>query len=1456
MTTKPPRIDGRTFSNLLEELQGIIPHYTPEWKGSDEKDPGVALLKIFSHMTESVIHRFNQVPHKNFVAFLDMLGIELIPAQPSRVPLTFTLAKGTDDEILIPARTQASCKTVENEELLFETEKKLLTTPSQLKRVISIDPKKDAIYLPPPGFLDTDSQKPGQLSYELISTALSGDKDFQLNHAADLKEKDILKINDGKNMEYVIVSSISSETIVNVKGKLLHSHLAEIPVQKMSKFNLFEGKNMQKHILFLGHSDFFNIKGTVTFTLNITIQKESLIDANPLKMLWEYWGELKGEEGEDWRKFETLDKTRGFSQDGEIELAKTIEGEIKEKEINDIKNRWIRCIVDEPLPPHVSRNLPKLYSINFKIKSSKENLLPDQAFNNDVPLDITKPFFPFGQEPKIFDNFFVASKEGFSKKGGKIILDMDIEPIGMQIGAPTAILFYYNYENEKILVFFRGTRGGLVELIINPDGTGEEWEKHGSLNKKTFIASGTTPSTVSDSFISVFARTENGHLVERFYDGEQWEWKDQGVPNGITINFDPAAVYGKILGFKTISAFVTGSDGCIYEFNHSPNNLAGKWINHGKPDNNISIILSPYAQSYVNPGYDIRFKVFVIGNNGQLYELDCKAGDDSKDEWTDYGSPTSSVKSVKLDSRPFAVIYSIYDPQKESNAHYAKVFVKGSDGNLWKYNTIERITTWINLKKPPDGTSIESDPHGHLIAPSCEENCYEGKHIFIRGSDNDLWELLTIAYENRWISHYSPRNAKLHFSPFLILDKSDQEHIFSASDKYSSIRRRIGLDDTKKIWNEYKDSTDTPTLSWEYWNKNGWIRLKVDKDETVNFLKGGKIMFDLPEDLEKTEIAGQKNYWIKARIIAGGYGKETLIFNTNDIKSDHKSSIENDNNVSKQIPKQELIIIKDSIKPPIIKKLTISYELLTSKYPKKCITYNNLEYLDQTDANRLKNKLFQPFIQLEEKYKTLYIGFKNAFKGDPIRIFFAAVELKYEKKPKLKWKYSKKNDWEELDCRDATEGLIIADVLELIGPSDFSAFPRFGNSLFWIKGSFIEGDYDEYPLLEGIYPNTTWALQAETIKDETFGSSDGESNQIFSFLKFPVLEGEIVRVHEHLSEEEKEDIRRSIGHDAVLEEKDETGNVSETWIEWSKVPDFFDSGTGDRHYTLDSATGHIQFGDGTYGMIPPSGDNNIKAFWYQTGGGKQGNVQAREIKTLTTAVAGVDRVINHVAADGGADTTTLDQMLEIGPAVISHRNRAVTAEDFEWLALQASRTLARVKCLPNTSNRKTPNYKREREPGWVTVIIIPDSPDDKPLPSLELKRKVKKYLESRCTNILSSAHHVHVASPSYVEISVSVDVFVTSIDVASEVEREIDQKLKAFFHPLTGGSEEEGWDFGRDVSASDIYAFLEDIKGVDHVENLTFIRDDGSYPDVVKIKPEFLAANGNHLITIQLWKGG
>jgi hypothetical protein len=86
-------------------------------------DAGSALIRIFGRFVELVIDRLNQVPEKNFLAFLNLIGADILPPQSARVPLTFALAEGSPVDALVPAGTQVAAPAAEGEEedVIFES---------------------------------------------------------------------------------------------------------------------------------------------------------------------------------------------------------------------------------------------------------------------------------------------------------------------------------------------------------------------------------------------------------------------------------------------------------------------------------------------------------------------------------------------------------------------------------------------------------------------------------------------------------------------------------------------------------------------------------------------------------------------------------------------------------------------------------------------------------------------------------------------------------------------------------------------------------------------------------------------------------------------------------------------------------------------------------------------------------------------------------------------------------------------------------------------------------------------------------------------------------------------------------------------------------------------------------------------------------------------------------------
>jgi predicted phage baseplate assembly protein len=394
------------------------------------------------------------------------------------------------------------------------------------------------------------------------------------------------------------------------------------------------------------------------------------------------------------------------------------------------------------------------------------------------------------------------------------------------------------------------------------------------------------------------------------------------------------------------------------------------------------------------------------------------------------------------------------------------------------------------------------------------------------------------------------------------------------------------------------------------------------------------------------------------------------------------------------------------------------------------------------------------------------------------------------------------------------------------------------------------------PKIKGIFINTTWAVQAETLKEELLGSSDGTADQSFTLSKTPIItEGIWVNELGTITEEERSNIIEKAEFE-VRETKEEEGKVTELWVKWKPVENFLASSKDDRHYEIDRVSGEVKFGDGIYGKIPPIGRDNITVD-YRSGGGSKGNVIAEEIKDLKSSIAYVDKASNPLAAGGGTDVEDIDECIERGPLVLKHRNRAVTASDFEEIAYQASRAIVRAKCLPNFDNQG--HFK----PGWVTVIVIPESGEDKPKLSLQLKRQVETHLREHSANTLQ----LQVSEPVYAEASVTTILIATDIDAIPIVEKEAFIMLRGFLHPLTGGYEGKGWEFGRMPCISDFYALLEKIDGVDYVKELSVdlrtYAEDKIISEIlitperqvdIEIPPYAVVYSGEHEITVNIEK--
>src|ERR1044071_6138193 len=94
MPLQIPSIDDRRYPDLVAEALARIPVHNPEWTNFNRSDPGVTLIELFAFMTENLLYRSNQIPERNRIKFLSLLGVPLRPASPARGLVTFANERG------------------------------------------------------------------------------------------------------------------------------------------------------------------------------------------------------------------------------------------------------------------------------------------------------------------------------------------------------------------------------------------------------------------------------------------------------------------------------------------------------------------------------------------------------------------------------------------------------------------------------------------------------------------------------------------------------------------------------------------------------------------------------------------------------------------------------------------------------------------------------------------------------------------------------------------------------------------------------------------------------------------------------------------------------------------------------------------------------------------------------------------------------------------------------------------------------------------------------------------------------------------------------------------------------------------------------------------------------------------------------------------------------------------
>ncbi|WP_366933992.1 putative baseplate assembly protein [Nostoc sp. NMS9] len=491
---------------------------------------------------------------------------------------------------------------------------------------------------------------------------------------------------------------------------------------------------------------------------------------------------------------------------------------------------------------------------------------------------------------------------------------------------------------------------------------------------------------------------------------------------------------------------------------------------------------------------------------------------------------------------------------------------------------------------------------------------------------------------------------------------------------------------------------------------------------------------------------------------------------------------------------------------------------------------------------------------------------ENSIEGNVIAINFKGEAARTTginpDDPPRKWEAWNGKTWQPIlrsQDDDKTKGFSFSEIAQPLDGADVvlhlpQVWPKsnFGTNYsgHWIRCVYTinheaQPSYSSSPSIVGLTVRAIGgamdATQCIRITEELLGLSNGKAGQVFELRSQPVLE-----------------------RNSQLREYIQLRLASGEIEDWVEVPDFAESGAENPHYTINSQTGTVQFGplirepghlkqstqqrrhlqqgsrivrqensqraslpssttentllERQYGRVPPLG-SEIYMLAYRTGGGSRGNVQAGKITIIKNSIPYVKNVINYEPACGGSDAESLDEAVIRVPSLLRTRESALIPEDFERLAIRAATgAVARAHCLTKPEHTTA---------GIVRLLIVPNKADTdnydfskgmKPEEyfalSDELITEILDYMSDR----KPLGVQIKLESPEYVGVSVETEVILepkyNNPRDREEIRSLLLSTLYRFLNPLVGGLLGKGWELGRPLYPSDIFAVCQQIPGV------------------------------------------
>lgn len=363
---KEIKLDDRGYKEIRNDAVEDIVKHCPEWTNHNVSDPGITIIELLSSMSEEIIERLNKVPEKNYLAFLDLIGIKQRLPRPSATHISFGLSEGHQatvdkkDSILIKEGSVIASEPKGDEEVvLFETLKNLHISNVKLINIYS--------------------------------------KTFNTYR----QRNDIVN-----NMEMLD----KGETFKPFSSQGASDNLVQIHLSSDS-FEVF------------GHS----AKNSLVFRLPTTMRLYNISDNFLQNIKWEFYN---GTTWEGLKILNDFFFSLDDKDADILSVTFLGENESFQKwlieEFGAEEKYYLRGTIEEA--PSWLKEF-SIYEMSIMTSSYDAGVLPAFCFNNYTSLNLNNDFYPFSSRPKVDDKmkeeiFYINSNEAFEIAGTSISIGL------------------------------------------------------------------------------------------------------------------------------------------------------------------------------------------------------------------------------------------------------------------------------------------------------------------------------------------------------------------------------------------------------------------------------------------------------------------------------------------------------------------------------------------------------------------------------------------------------------------------------------------------------------------------------------------------------------------------------------------------------------------------------------------------------------------------------------------------------------------------------------------------------------------------------------------------------------------------------------------------------------------------------------------------------------------------